>query len=596
MCGIVGYIGFQPASPIILKCMEKLEYRGYDSCGVAVLNGDRLSIHKDTGRVADLLRSVTPIAEGSIGIGHTRWATCGEPSKANAHPHTDCSQKIAVVHNGTIDNFQELRQRLIAEGHIFNSETDTEVLPHLIEKHYSGNLWQAVAGAVQELKGTYAVAVVRSGDNQLVLAKKGNPLVVGLSDGEYIVASDATALLDYTDRVTHLEDGDICIIAPEGIDLRRNGASTPVKEERIAWKASDTRLGGYPHYMLKEIHEQPKVVSDTLSDYDNISILVKDLIILRDRGTESLLLFACGTSYHAAMLGKYLCEELLGIPIRLELSSELNHFSRVLAHSLAFAVSQSGETADTLQAARRIKVTGCKLMAITNVMGSQLSRLADLTIYTKAGPEISVASTKTFTAQAALLYSLAIAGSKLDAGIKDDMLANLNRIPVLIQGLLDDTDNIQSISRYLAGFGNVFFIARGVNYPVALEGALKLKEISYIHAEGYAAGELKHGPFALLDDRTPVIAILTRDGTYDAMLTNIREIKTRKAPVIALVEEGNEDLSDIVDKIIEVPRVDPLFSPMLNVVALQLLAYYTALARGCPVDFPRNLAKTVTVE
>jgi glucosamine--fructose-6-phosphate aminotransferase (isomerizing) len=595
MCGIVAYIGFQPAAPIIFKCLEKLEYRGYDSCGIAVSSGRNLSVEKDALRVAELQRYTVPL-EGKIGVGHTRWATCGEPSRANAHPHIDCLHKIAVVHNGNIDNFEELRKALIEEGHVFTSETDTEVLPHLIEKYYDGELGQAVTRAIKDISGSFAIAVIRAGEDKVVLAKQKSPLVIGLIDKEYIAASDTAALLDYTDRVMYLEEGDVCNVTTEGVELFRNGVLTDPKEERIAWKPADGRLGGFNHYMMKEIHEQPRVINETLASFEETADQLPDLFDSEKTGGGSLLIVACGTSFHAALLGKYVSEELLGMPARVELASELNYSSNVIADKVALAISQSGETADTLQAARRIKATGCKLISITNVEGSQLSRLADYTIYTKAGPEMSVASTKTFTAQVALLYAICIYRSKIDEMLKKDLGKGLVQVPMLIRQFLNEQSNIETLGKYLAKFNNALFVARGINYPIALEGALKLKETSYIHGEGYAAGELKHGPFALLDAGTPAIAIVAQDRTYNAMLMNIREIKARKSPVIGIVEEGDREVTDLVDMVVEVPHVDPLFSPMLNAVALQLLAYYTAVARGCPIDFPRNLAKTVTVE
>jgi glutamine---fructose-6-phosphate transaminase (isomerizing) len=595
MCGIVAYIGFQPAAPILYKCLGKLEYRGYDSCGIAVSNGRNLSVEKDALRVAELQRYTLPL-EGKIGLGHTRWATCGEPSRANAHPHVDCLHKIAVVHNGNIENFKELRKALVEEGHVFTSETDTEVLPHLIEKYYDGELGQAVTRAIKDIRGSFAIAVIRAGEEKVVLAKQKSPLVIGLIDKEYIAASDTAALLDYTDRVMYLEEGDVCNVTVDGVELYRNGVLTDLKEERIAWKPVDAQLGGFNHYMMKEIHEQPRVITETLTAFEGVSDKLAGLLDPGTNERESPLMVACGTSYHSALVGKYISEELLGVPVRVELASELNYSSNVITDKVALAISQSGETADTLQAVRRIKATGCKLVCITNVEGSQLSRLADLSIYTKAGPEMSVASTKTFTAQVALLYAICISHAKIDEMLKKDLERGLAQVPMLIRQFLNEQSNIETLGKYLAKFNNVLFVARGINYPVALEGALKLKETSYIHGEGYAAGELKHGPFALLDADTPTIAIVAQDRTYNAMLTNIREIKTRKAPVIAIVEEGDKEVTDLVDMVIEVPHTDPFFSPMLNVAALQLLAYYTALARGCPIDFPRNLAKTVTVE
>ena len=512
MCGIVAYIGFQPAAPILYKCLGKLEYRGYDSCGIAVSNGRNLSVEKDALRVAELKQRALSL-EGKIGLGHTRWATCGEPTKPNAHPHVDCLNKIAVVHNGNIENFEEIRKALVEEGHVFTSETDTEVLPHLIEKYYDGELGQAVARAIKDINGSFAIAVIRAGEEKIVLAKQNSPLVIGLIDKEYIAASDAAALLDYTDRMMYLEEGDVCNITTGGVELYRNGVLTDLKEERIAWKSADAQLGGFNHFMMKEINEQPKAITETLTAFEKMSDKLAGLFEPGTNERATLLILGCGTSYHSALIGKYISEELLGLSVRVELSSELNYRSTVISDKIALAISQSGETADTLQAARRIKTTGCKLVCITNVEGSQLSRLADLSIYTKAGPEMSVASTKTFTAQVALLYAICISHANIDEGSKRDLHRSLSLIPSLIRQLLGEQSSFESMGTYLAKFNNVLFIARGINYPVALEGALKLKETSYIHGEGYAAGELKHGPFALLDADTPTIAIVAQDRT-----------------------------------------------------------------------------------
>ena len=594
MCGIVGYIGNRRAQPILFNCLARLEYRGYDSCGIAV-SGGGVKLYKDTFRVDEMARTV-PRLSGMAGIGHTRWATCGEPSATNAHPHCDCSGNIAVVHNGIISNFQELKLKLIAEGHNFVSETDTEVLPHLIEKYYNGSLEAAVEAALGDIKGSYAIVALKSGETKLVVARKDSPLIIGVGDQESFAASDVPAILDYTNRVIYLEEGDIGIMTNAGIKIKSNGTEVDRKEHKIPWSVEEVQKAGYEHFMLKEIHEQPRVVRDTLVGYCQDAELIVDLEWMRDAGIEAMLILACGTSYHAGLVGKYIFEELLRIPVRVELASEFNYYPQTLAKTMAIVITQSGETADVLRAARRLQEVGCRVLAITNVMGSTISRLADQTIYTSAGPEISVASTKSFMAQLVTLYWLVMSYSRADVKRLADMLMGLRQLPNKIQQVLDNKSSIKRYGKYLSGYENVFFIGRGLNYPIALEGALKLKEISYIHAEGYAAGELKHGPFALLGRNTPVVAIVAKDNTYEAMLNNIREIKARGAPVIVLFEEEDGTIGKIADFIITVPKVDFIFSPIINTVVLQLLAYYAAKERGCPIDFPRNLAKSVTVE
>ena len=594
MCGIVGYIGDKQAQPILFNCLKKLEYRGYDSCGIAVAVSG-IEVYKDAVRI-EALSKTAPRFDGVVGIGHTRWATHGGPSRINAHPHLDCHKSIAVVHNGVITNFQGLKRQLTAEGHKFISETDTEVIPHLIEKYYSGNLEKAVAAALHDIEGSYAIIVLTTGEPKLVVARKDSPLIVGLGDRGNFVASDAPALLDYTNRVVYLEDGDIGVVTQQGIKIRSNGSEVKREEHKILWTVEEAQKGGYEHFMLKEIHEQPRVIRNTLGEYSRTTEPVINLPRVRDTGIESMLMLACGTSYHAALVGKYAIEELLQVPVRVELASEFNYYSHVLAKTLAIAITQSGETADTLKAMKRLKEAGCWVVAITNVVGSTASRLANQPIYTRAGPEISVAATKSFIAQLMVLYWLAMSYSKADPRRLASLLMELRQLPSKVQQVLDDEAKIAEYAKYLSKYEHAFFIGRGINYPIALEGALKVKEISYIHAEGYAAGETKHGPFALLGSNTPVISLLARDNTYEAMLTTIKEIKARGSPLMALTEEGDEAVEELADTIITVPHVDPIFSPVVNTVALQLLAYYVAKERGCPIDYPRNLAKSVTVE
>jgi glucosamine--fructose-6-phosphate aminotransferase (isomerizing) len=594
MCGIVGYIGDKKAQPILLNSLGKLEYRGYDSCGIAIANKN-IEVYKDVVRVKALANMLTP-HDGSTGIGHTRWATHGEPSKVNAHPHCDCKGKIAVVHNGTINNFMQLRGMLTAEGHILASETDTEVIPHLIEKYYDGDFEKAVALAMQELEGSYTMIAIMAGEPRLIAMRKESPLVIGIGDRENYIASDVPALLDYTSRVIYLEDGDIAVVTAADVKVKQNGAAIKREEHKISWSMEDAQKGGYEHFMLKEIHEQPKVIRDTLTEYLSTSEPVVDLAGVEGGGLENMIILGCGTSYHAGMVGKYIIEGLLDVPVRVELADEFNYSGQSSAINQAIVITQSGETRDVLKAIKRLKGKGSRIIAITNVVGSTVTRVADRIVYTRAGPEISVAASKTFVAQLISLYWLALPYAKVDAARLDELVQGLRQLPVKVQQVLDNEDEIAAFAKKLAAFDNVFYIGKGINYPVALEGALKLKEISYIHAEGYAAGELKHGPFALLGEKTPVVAVVTQDNTYEAIITSIKEIKARRSPVIALAGEDDDAIKELADFVIKLPKVDSLFSPVVNSVALQLLAYFVAKERGCPIDFPRNLAKSVTVE
>ncbi|MDP2931381.1 MAG: glutamine--fructose-6-phosphate transaminase (isomerizing) [Chloroflexota bacterium] len=594
MCGIVGYIGDKQAQPVLLDCLSLLEYRGYDSCGIAV-SSRSIEVYKDAIRVA-ALKKAAPKLSGKIGIGHTRWATHGAPSQLNAHPHLDCTGRIAVVHNGIINNYQQLREQLIGEGHSFTSETDTEVIPHLIEKHYQGDIIKAVEAALAEIDGSYAIIVMVAGEPRLVAARKDSPMVIGIGDREKFIASDVPAILNFTNRVIYLEDGDIGVITADSVKVKQHQAEVTRTENKISWTIEDAQKSGYEHFMLKEIHEQPRVIRDTLAGWMSAPEPILDLEAVRDNGAEAMLMLACGTSYHAALVGKYIVQELLKIPVRAELASEFNYYGQALAGTMAIVLTQSGETADTLRAMKRLKEAGCRVVAITNVVGSTASRIADQTIYTRAGPEISVAATKSFIAQLMALYWIMLSYAKIDASRLSSLTAELRQLPSKVQEVLDNQDRIAECAKYLAGFKDVFFMGRGINYPVALEGALKLKEISYLHAEGYAAGELKHGPFALLGSKTPVVAIVAQDNTHEPIVTSIKEIKARHSPVLAVVPEGDDSVEELADSVIVVPQVEPLFSPVVNTVALQLLAYYTALQRGCPIDFPRNLAKSVTVE
>jgi len=594
MCGIVGYIGQKRAQPILLNCLSKLEYRGYDSCGIA-LSTDSIKVYKDAVRVKALAKMLSPL-DGTIGIGHTRWATHGEPSQINAHPHCDCAGRIAVVHNGTINNFQKLREQLAEEGHTLVSQTDTEVIAHLIEKYYKADFTRAVELALGDIEGAYTMIALMAGESRLVAARKDSPLIIGIGDRENFIASDVPALLDYTSRVIYLEDGDIAVVTADSVKVKQNGSSIAREEHKILWSIEDAQKGGYEHFMLKEIHEEPKVIRDTLTEYISAAEPAADLTGPEAGGLEDTLILACGTSYHAGLAGKYIIEGLVNVSVRAEMADEFIYSGYISAGNRAIVITQSGETLDVLKAMKKLKEKDCRVITITNVVGSTASRIADKTVYTRAGPEISVAATKTFISQLIALYWLALPYSRVDIRRLDDLVLELRQLPVKVQQVLDSEEIIAGFAKKLAGFDNIFYIGKGINYPVALEGALKLKEISYIHAEGYAAGELKHGPFALLGSRTPVVAVVAQDNTHEPIITSIKEIKARHSPVLAIASEGDDAMTGLADFVITVPQIDPLFSPVVNTVALQLLAYYVARERGCPIDFPRNLAKSVTVE
>jgi glucosamine--fructose-6-phosphate aminotransferase (isomerizing) len=593
MCGVIGYIGEKQAEPVLFNALSQLEYRGYDSCGIAVIGKDGIAVCKDAVRIATLAE-IAPELRGTTGIGHTRWATCGKPSRENAHPHLDCGGRVAVVHNGVINNYSRLKKELVAAGHKFSSETDTEVIAHLIEKYYSGNFEDAVGKAVRDLEGSYAFIAMMESENELVAVRKDSPLIIGIGDHEKFIASDVPAVLDYTNRIIYLENGDLAVVTKNNIKITQNRVPVIRKEQRTAWSAGDAGRGGYEHFMLKEIHEEPRVITDTLEECLRQEV-VPALVPESGRVTP-LLFLACGTSYHAGLIGKQLTEAILRLSAQAELASEFIYTGQAGLVSSAIAITQSGETADTLRAMEKVKAAGGRLIAITNVPGSSATRTTDTVLYTRAGPEISVAATKSFIAQLVVLYWLIISQAKINIRVRDGLLQELRQLPGKVQQVLDADDAIKEYAGYLSRFENVFFVGRGLNYPVALEGALKLKEVSYIHAEGYAAGEFKHGAFALLNEKTPVVALLTHDATYDSMMTTLKEIKARGSPVMAVAGENDEVISETADIVLPVPEVNPVLSPVLNTVILQLIAYFTAKYRGCPVDFPRNLAKSVTVE
>jgi len=579
VCGIVGYIGRRTAAPIIVKGLKKLEYRGYDSFGIATL-GSGIEISKHGGRISENGRSPIRL-NGTIGIGHTRWATHGIPNDINAHPHTDCKNRIAIVHNGIIENYADLKRQLIARGHRFLSETDTEVIAHLIEEKYTNNLLSAVRDTVSDLQGSFALLVISPEEQRIIAARNASPLVIGIGDGEFFAASDMTPILGYTERAMFLEDGDIASLSQTKVEIFHGNDIVTRQIELIDWSVEDTKKGGFPHYMLKEIYEQPQAF------YNSIRGITKETIPRIAIKPSSVVIVACGSSFHAGLIFKYLLEETCGIPVRIEYASEFKYFPPPVS-GLVIGITQSGETADTLTALKQAKAHNCSTLAITNVLGSSVSRIADSTLYMRAGPEISVAATKSFVAQLAVLMQL--------INIYSDNQFN----KVLLQGhraiediLLRDLSEAIAICKKAH---SLFYVGRGAFFPVSLEGALKMKEISYIHAEGYAAGELKHGPFALLSEDAPVIAICMPDDTYGVMISNIKEIKARGAPVIALGVEGDSELTDIVDLFISVPKTHKFVQVLTSLVILQLLAYHTAVALKRDIDKPRNLAKSVTVE
>jgi glucosamine--fructose-6-phosphate aminotransferase (isomerizing) len=531
-------------------------------------------------------------------LAHTRWATHGPPSKINAHPHTDCTGRIALAHNGIIENFAVLREKLEARGHTFHTQTDTESLVHLIESYYDGNLEEAVRRALHDIRGSYAIAVVHAGEpGKVVGARNESPLVVGLAPEENFLASDVPALLKHTDKVLYVMDREIVVVTPQGVTIEDlDGNPVPRAPQRITWTLEDAERGGFDHFMLKEIHETPKAIHETLLG----RIANLEVNGFFDEGFNSVKVVACGTSYHAALVGKYILEEIARIPASAELASEYRYTQGATERPLVVLVSQSGETADTLGAAREAKRRGCRTLAVCNVIGSSLAREADRTIYTRAGIEIGVAATKTFVAQLVVLYLIALKIG-LDRGTlgyeeADRLKDELRSIPRAVLSVLNHSEEIQALAERYGGAQDMFYIGRHVNYPVAMEGALKLKEISYIHAEAYAAGELKHGPLALITKDTPVIAIAVDDPTYEKMRSNIGEVSARDAPVIAVGSEDDRELAKFVDDLIAIPRLSWIFSPVPVSVALMLFAYYAARKRGCPIDKPRNLAKSVTVE
>lgn len=581
MCGIVGYIGRRDAAPLIVEGLKKLEYRGYDSFGVATLDMG-INLAKHQGRISEKGETTAEL-KGKIGIGHTRWATHGVPNDINAHPHTDCSGKIAVVHNGIIENYADLKRHLQSRGHIFRSETDTEVIVHLIEEEYAKkpDLLIAVQGVVPKLKGSYAILVITADEDRIIAARNASPLVIGVGDGEFFAASDMTPVIEFTERAIFLEDGDIVSLSREKIEIFHENIPVTRPVELLDLSLDDVRKGGFAHYMLKEIYEQPQAF------YNTVRSAGKDTLPGSVLHAGSVTVVACGSSYHTGLIFKYLLEEFCGIPARLEFASEFKYFPPPVK-DLVIGITQSGETADTLAALKHAKASGCSTLAITNVLGSSVTRVADITLFMRAGPEISVAATKSFFAQLAILMQIV---NSISETKYDDVLQQAHK--AIEEVLLMDLSEAVTACKKAQ---SIFYVGRGPFYPVSLEGALKMKEISYIHAEGFAAGEIKHGPFALLSSDTPVIALCMPGDTYSVMISNIKEMKARGALVIAIGTDGDRELPNIVDIFIPVPRT-PLFVQILtSLVIEQLLAYHTAVALGKDVDKPRNLAKSVTVE
>ena len=579
MCGIVGYLGYRNAAEVCMEGLLRLEYRGYDSFGIVAVSPE-ISIFKETGKISAAKDAVH--LKGTCGIGHTRWATHGVPSRTNAHPFTDCTGKIAVVHNGIIENYAALKRDLEKRGHTFVSETDTEVIPHLIEEKYTGNLREAVSKILPLLEGAYAILVIAEGTEEIVAARKGSPLVLGVGDREYVFASDGLPILDYTRKVIYLEDGDLAEVTPAGYTIYQGKKPVERKVSTLEWDAADVRKGGFAHYMLKEMYEQPEVFSNTVH-----SIAENAAALCRIRDARSITIVACGTSANASTVFAYLMEAVCGIPTRVVLASEFKYFPTP-KNDVVIAVSQSGETADTISALKIAKERGAKTFCVTNVLGSSLTRIAETTLYTRAGPEVSVAATKSFTAQVAAFMEMV---NTISGGMLKKDIAEIQRyLPEALDCAVD------SAVELVKEASTLLYVGRGLSYPISMEGALKMKEISYIHAEGYAAGELKHGPFALLSKETPVVAVCLPGSTYPVMMSNLKEIKARSAPEVVIGCTGDIDAEEIADVFIPLPKVSETAGVILASVVLQMLAYKTAVALGTDVDMPRNLAKSVTVE
>jgi glutamine---fructose-6-phosphate transaminase (isomerizing) len=611
MCGLVGYIGKKDATPILLGGLKRLEYRGYDSAGLALLNGEGIHVVKRAGKVADLenLADLHPV-EATTGIGHTRWATHGEPNDINAHPHLDHTGTIALIHNGIIENYSAIRQRLMRDGVEFRTDTDTESLVQLISAFHeiTGNLEQAVRLALKEVDGTYGIAVLSSREpGTLIAARRGSPVVIGINDGEYFIASDASAIVGHTRQVVFLEDNEIATLTLDGYEVRTLGEEVIEREiEEITFDIEQIEKGGFDHFMLKEIHEQPQTILDSMRGRIILDKGTAKLGGIRDalpalNNAQRIIITACGTSWHAGLVGEYMLEQYARIPVEVEYASEFRYRSPVLNEDdVVIAISQSGETADTLAALREAKRHGVTVIGICNVVGSSIARETHAGVYTHAGPEIGVASTKAFTAQLVALSLLTLMLGRHRGFISPEegkrFAAELLAIPDKVRAILAQAERIRAIARSFEGAANALYLGRGYNFPVALEGALKLKEISYIHAEGYPAAEMKHGPIALIDENMPVVVLAPQDRVHEKIVSNIQEVRARKGRLIAVVNEGDDDIEPLAEHLIHIPRTVDFLTPLLTSIPLQLLAYYIAVDRGCDVDQPRNLAKSVTVE
>ena len=609
MCGIVGYVGGKEAVEVICDGLEKLEYRGYDSAGVAVVNeGKQISWAKKQGRLSRLeeILEASPI-KGNVGIGHTRWATHGVPSDVNSHPHLNKSETIAVVHNGIIENYMEIREKLIAEGYEFKSETDTEVAVHLIDKYYEGDLLQAVYKAVAEFRGAYALGVVSSNHpGELVAVRKESPLIVGVGEGEYFIASDVPAILKYTRNVYYLENDEVVYIKDGAIEiLDQNQNKVDKALQTVEWDIEAASKNGFDHFMMKEIYDQPQAIRDTLLRRldENRMIHLDDITLTKEdlEGIKKMYIVACGTAYHAGLVGKYAIEKLAKVPVEVDIASEFRYSDPFIdEHTLLIVVSQSGETADTLAAMKLAKKKGARVLAITNVVGSSVAREAHDVFYTWAGPEVAVASTKAYTAQMIAFYMIALdfAYKKGTVTLEryHELINHIEGLAPLVEEILEDKDQLQKMALDMKDAQNAFYLGRGVDYTTAREAALKLKEISYIYTEAFAAGELKHGPIALIDEGTPVLAIVTQDALQEKMISNIKEVKARGAFVIAIAKKGDTEIAKVADDLFYIPQAEDLLMPVLAVIPTQLISYYVSIARGNDVDKPRNLAKSVTVE
>ena len=608
MCGIVGYTGSQAAAPILLDGLKKLEYRGYDSAGIAVLNDNLIAVSKVTGRIANLCERTADgkNCPGTVGIGHTRWATHGAPTDTNAHPHMSNDGKFAVVHNGIIENYIALREELIQKGYRFESQTDTEVIVHLIEMYYTGDLKKAVIKTSARLQGSYALGIVCTDEPEKVyVAREASPLILGVGVGENYFASDVTALVSYTRNAIYMDDGEFAEITPDSITVfNPAGQPTHKKISRITWDIQSAEKGGYEHFMLKEIIEQPRAVKATIAPRIKDGEIILDETELTADYLESInkiVITACGSAYYAGCAGKYAIEKLCRIPVQVELASELRYSDPLIdEHTLLIVLSQSGETADTIAAMKECKNRGAKTLAVVNVVGSTIANTADYTLYTWAGPEIAVATTKGYTTQVSVLYLFALYAAKkmnrIDDELYNTLLAALKTLPKKIQEALDMNSAIPTLAKKYHGAGSMFFIGRNTDYAVALEGALKMKEISYIHAESYAAGELKHGTIALIEEHQPVIAMCCNESIMEKTMSNIVEVKARGAEVLAVTFKDNQKIVSLADDMIYVPKIETIFTAAVEIVPLQLLAYYVAKENGCDIDKPKNLAKSVTVE